>query len=202
MFDKNNKYIGDKDMVLDRIEELQHDWIHEGIANVQEQFGLTSGDCSNAVDMKFRHAFSELAKATLSQLIENEIISEVRLSDGINVDLINARGLKVYKIGDWQVFHPKLQSEMLKKGSRSRYLDEIKKDLATHGIELLHASESPYDNPGFYQLIFCCQWDEEEGRIKAYEQTYTISRFLDHFGYDEGISHYRWSLEDSKYIEV
>ena len=70
-FVKDDVLETDKDVILDYIEELQHDWIHEGIAKVQEEFGMKSGDCSTKVDMDFRYAFSNLAKATYNQLKEN-----------------------------------------------------------------------------------------------------------------------------------
>ena len=60
-----------KDEILDKIEELQHDWINEGIAQVQEKFGMNHGDCSPDLDSKFREVFKDLAKCTYEQLKEN-----------------------------------------------------------------------------------------------------------------------------------
>ena len=60
-----------KDEILDKIEELQHDWINEGIAQVQEKVGMNHGDCSPDLDSKFREVFKDLAKCTYEQLKEN-----------------------------------------------------------------------------------------------------------------------------------
>ena len=60
-----------KDEMLDKIEELQHDWINEGIAQVQEKVGMNHGDCSPDLDSKFREVFKDLAKCTYEQLKEN-----------------------------------------------------------------------------------------------------------------------------------
>tara|TARA_R100000152_G_C6772005_1_gene198705 strand:- start:644 stop:850 length:207 start_codon:yes stop_codon:yes gene_type:complete len=65
-----------RDLILDKIVELQHDWINEGIAQVQEEFGMESGDCSVSLDMEFRDAFEKLAICTYKQLLENDIIKE------------------------------------------------------------------------------------------------------------------------------
>ncbi len=65
----------DEDEIIDYIEELQHDWIHEGINKVQEEFGMISGDCTPSVDGEFRDAFNLLAKATLNQLKENDYLA-------------------------------------------------------------------------------------------------------------------------------
>jgi len=60
-----------KDEILDKIEELQQDWINEGIAQVQEKVGMNHGDCSLELDLEFREVFKSLAKCTYNQLKEN-----------------------------------------------------------------------------------------------------------------------------------
>ena len=63
-----------KDEILDKIEELQHEWVNEGIAQVQEKVGMNHGDCSPELDSEFREVFKELAKCTYKQLKENGYI--------------------------------------------------------------------------------------------------------------------------------
>ena len=60
-----------KDNKIDWIEELQHPWINEGIANVQKKFGMDHGTCSIALDLEFMEVFRNLAKCTYKQLKEN-----------------------------------------------------------------------------------------------------------------------------------
>jgi len=68
----NDKKIKMKESrLIDEIEDLQHPWINEGIAQVQEKFGMKHGDCSMNLDMEFREVFTALAKCTYKQLKEN-----------------------------------------------------------------------------------------------------------------------------------
>lgn len=63
-----------KDQIIDKIEELQHGWVNEGIAEVQEKVGMNHGDCSLELDLEFREVFKSLAKCTYKQLKENGYI--------------------------------------------------------------------------------------------------------------------------------
>ena len=60
--------------IIKEIEGLQHDWIQEAIAKVQEKYGMNHGDCSPSLDMEFREVFTALAKCTYKQLKENEYL--------------------------------------------------------------------------------------------------------------------------------
>jgi len=59
------------DIILEEIEELQREWVNEGICKAQEKYGMNNGDCSFSMDMEFREVFTALAKCTYKQLREN-----------------------------------------------------------------------------------------------------------------------------------
>jgi len=60
--------------IIKEIEGLQHDWIQEAIAKVQEKYGMDHGDCSPGLDTEFKEVFTALAKCTYKQLKENEYL--------------------------------------------------------------------------------------------------------------------------------
>jgi len=77
MISKHNQ----EERILSDIYEDFFPWINEGIAKIQKQYGITSGDCSMELDMEFRDAYDKLAKCVYKQLEENNAV-KMRWNDG------------------------------------------------------------------------------------------------------------------------
>ena len=69
-----------KEEILEDIYEGLFPWINEGITKIQNQYGMTNGDCSVGLDMEFREVYSSLVECIYKQLQENNAI-EYKESD-------------------------------------------------------------------------------------------------------------------------
>ena len=65
---------GVADYCRDLYEEL-FPWITDGLASIQKKYGMTNGDCSPGLDMRFREVFQDLCECTYDQMVEHNIFN-------------------------------------------------------------------------------------------------------------------------------
>ena len=63
----------DKETIVWDIYEELFPWITDGLASIQKKYGMTSGDCSPGLDMRFREVFQDLCECTYDQMVEHNI---------------------------------------------------------------------------------------------------------------------------------
>ena len=65
----------DKETIVWDIYEELFPWITDGLASIQEKYGMTSGDCSPGLDMRFREVFQDLCECTYDQMVEHGVLN-------------------------------------------------------------------------------------------------------------------------------